>query len=122
MIASTYQPSWRPSLSMLRGVIVASEDNHALLKQASYELDLPVVCGVADLLETVHTGMIITCELDGTISQLDERRRPDSPMRMATPAARTSRLRLAEGPGHFAAAVSWSVVDGGSTSAEEKSD
>lgn len=112
VIAETCPPQWRAQLVLARAVIIESDSHASHLIRTSHELDLPIVIGVKGLLSQVRTGMVVACSADGVLQWLEERRDPDSPMRIAWPGARQSRLRLAEGPGHFAAAASLSVVDG----------
>jgi phosphohistidine swiveling domain-containing protein len=112
LVTAACPTQWRPWLGLLRGVIIDAAEADEHLLQASRELDLPVVDLVPGLIDGLSSGAIIDCSATGQINLLDERRRPDSPMRTAVPAARQSRLRLEEGPGHFGAAASLSVVDG----------
>lgn len=112
LVAHEYQPGWRAQLVMARGLILESAELPAQLLQMSLELDLPVLVGVNGATEKLQTGMIIYCSAEGGVAQLAERRDPASSMRQAVPAARAARLRVEVGPGHFAAPVGLSVVDG----------
>jgi rhodanese-related sulfurtransferase/phosphohistidine swiveling domain-containing protein len=91
LVARMTDPSWYPLFPIAKGIIteVGGWLSHAAIVAREY--DLPAIVGVDDATRQLRSGDIITMHTDGTIERLEERREPDSPMRVSVPAAVAAR-------------------------------
>ena len=91
LVARMTEPSWYPLFPLAKGIIteVGGWLSHAAIIAREY--DLPAVVGVADATAQLRSGDIVQINTDGTIERLEERRAPDSPMRVSVPAAVAAR-------------------------------
>ncbi|MEM7259031.1 MAG: PEP-utilizing enzyme, partial [Pseudomonadota bacterium] len=91
LVARMTDPSWYPLFPLAKGIVteVGGWLSHAAIVAREY--DLPAIVGVEGVTEQLRSGDIVTLHADGTIEKLDERREPDSPMRVSVPAAVAAR-------------------------------
>ena len=91
LVARMTDPSWSAIFPLAKALIteVGGEKSHAAI--VAGEFDIPAIVGVDDAMEQLRSGDIVTLQLDGTIERMEERREPDSPMRVSVPAAVAAR-------------------------------
>ena len=91
LVARITEPAWYPLFPLTKGIIAEVDgwQSHAAIIAREY--DVPAVVGVADATAQLRSGDIVQINADGSIERLQERRAPDSPMRISVPAAVAAR-------------------------------
>lgn len=87
LVGSVPDSAWLPLLSIAKGFITEAESADSDIVKAAIERDLPTLLGVENASHELRSGDIITLHANGLITRREERREPDSPMRVSVPAA-----------------------------------
>jgi len=87
LVASEIPESWSHLFSLAKAIITEKRDLPDYVSEAVQELSLPVIAGVQNATSDLRSGDIVMMHIDGTIQRLQDRREPDSKMRVSVPAA-----------------------------------
>jgi len=90
LVACDLGADWHTQVLLARAIIL-EVDEFQLPPALNGELSIPVITGVTSALQAIRSFDILSIEADGSIHWLQNRRAPDSPMRVSVPAAVSAR-------------------------------
>lgn len=98
LVARMTDPQWYPLFPLAIGIVteVGGWLSHAAIVAREY--NLPATVGVENACASIQTGEIIELRADGTVTQINDRRDPDSPLR-GNPSQGESNSKEADGTG-----------------------
>ena len=87
LVAVEIPDEWSHLFAMAKAIITQTDHLPAQVLAAAETHSFPVTTGVQDATSHLRSGDIVLMNIDGTIQRLEERRAPDSKMRVSVPAA-----------------------------------
>jgi phosphohistidine swiveling domain-containing protein len=87
LVAASVPESWSHLFALAKGIVYESDDYPDYIAEAAREFDLPVINAVAGVTVDLRSADLVMMHIDGSIEQLQDRRAPDSEMRVSVPAA-----------------------------------
>lgn len=90
IVAERICPEWTEQLSLAKAIIEDASAVDSVAENISAQYMLPATVEVSDAM-ALRSGDIVTMYGDGEVERICEKRAPDSPMRVAVPAAVAAR-------------------------------
>lgn len=87
LVAAEVPENWSHLFSLAKAIITGTDDLPTYISDAATTYDLCVVTGVQRVTSDLRSGDIVMIHTDGKVERLQERREPDSRMRVSVPAA-----------------------------------
>lgn len=87
LVATEVPENWSHLFSLAKAIITGTNDFPTYVADAAATYDLCVVAGVQRVTSDLRSGDIVMIHTDGKVERLQERREPDSRMRVSVPAA-----------------------------------
>ena len=87
LVATQIPANWSHLFSLAKAIITETDDLPAHVSDAASALVLPVITGVQGVTSDLRSADIVMMHIDGAVQRLQERREPDSQMRVSVPAA-----------------------------------
>jgi len=87
LVAERIDPSWVDQLTLAKALIEDATTSESAAVDIAAQYDIPATINVPDALLNLRSGDIVTMYSDGEIERVNEKRAPDSPMRVSVPAA-----------------------------------
>ena len=87
LVAVEVPDEWSHLFALAKAIITQTDVIPAQILAAAETYSLPVTTGVQKVTSYLRSGDIVMMDIDGTIQRLEERRAPDSKMRVSVPAA-----------------------------------
>ena len=87
LVATEIPESWSHLFALAKAIITGTDDLPDHVTNASREFDIPLTNGIADVTSDLRSGDLVMMHIDGSVERLQDRRAPDSEMRVSVPAA-----------------------------------